>query len=208
MVSSQLSDQITKQLVLTDPLHVRTTAEQLTAVDFHIPNGVQMIVVYIETEQYRKLAADAQRAQNLQTQQLSQGPGGLPFQYAKRKMKRDKSLIFTNIPEEGSTTATTDPIDGIKENEPLPPLPTLSMGGRSKTLLRPTHLPLRFKNMTSKELPESGIASINFDENDSYPEFIGRTSVCSTPLTENKVLQVGNIMSICANPEVKYVLII
>lgn len=199
MVASQLSDAVTKQIVLTDPLHIRTTGEQLTSTEFHIPNGVQMLVVYLETLQYRKLQGEAQRAQNLQTTQLGQGP--LPFQYNKRKMKRDKSLIFTHIPEENATQTITEHSEEQEEevaNVPasLPPI-------RPKTLMmtRPTHLPLRIKNYSNKELPESGIASINFDETDSYPEFIGRTSVCSTPMAENKVLAVGNIMSICANPE-------
>ncbi|XP_034478130.1 uncharacterized protein LOC117784486 isoform X2 [Drosophila innubila] len=188
VVASQLGDVVTKQLVLTDPRHVRTTAEQLNMQQFHIPNGVQMLVVYVEQQQYGKLAAEAQRAQNLQTTTTQLGQGALPFQYAKRKLKRDKSLIFTHIPEEEQATDT----DTMKAVE----LPT----ARPKSM-RPTHLPLRLKSLHSKELPESGIASINFDETDSYPEFIGRTSVCNTPMTENKVLPVANVMSICANPD-------
>nr|XP_036225070.1 uncharacterized protein LOC106622507 isoform X2 [Bactrocera oleae] len=202
VVASQLGNTITKQLVLTDPLHIRTTAEQIHFTDFHIPNGVQMLVVYVDVPQYNHLAADAQRAQTLQTTQLSQNL--FPFQYAKRKLKRDKSLIFTHIPEESSTGGG---IAGELAEEVVGVTTVVSQtltGIRPKSLLiRPTHLPLRSRNgmSSSKELPESGIASINFDETDSYPEFIGRTSVCSTPMTENKVLQVGNIMSICANPE-------
>lgn len=146
-----------------------------------------MLVIYLESVQYRKLQADAQRAQNLQTTQLGQGT--LSFQYNKRKMKRDKSLIFTHIPEENTAqTISEHPNDSLSSIRPKP-------------LNRPTHLPLRVKNFSSKELPESGISSINFDETDSYPEYIGRTSVCSTPMAENKILAVGNIMSICANPE-------
>lgn len=203
VVASQLGDTITKQLALTDPLHIRTTAEQIHITDFHIPNGVQMLVVYVDAPQYSRLAADAQRAQTLQTLQLSQGL--LPFQYAKRKMKRDKSLIFTNIPEEeGSTAGGTSVEHGEEVVGVTTGVSQTPTAVRPKSLLiRPTHLPLRNRNGmgSAKELPESGIASINFDETDSYPEFIGRTSVCSTPMTENKVLQVGNIMSICANPE-------
>ncbi|XP_067626622.1 uncharacterized protein HPS4 isoform X2 [Eurosta solidaginis] len=209
VVASQLGDDITKQLVLTDPLHIRTTAEQIHINDFHIPNGVQMLIVYVDVPQYNRLSADAQRAQTLQTTQLSQG---LPsFQYAKRKIKRDKSLLFTNIPEEGSSSVGGGSSTTIGENveecvsaapAAVPPQTPATMRPKS-LMIRPTHLPLRHRNNMSSsiELPESGIASINFDETDSYPEFIGRTSVCSTPMTENKVLQVGNIMSICANPE-------
>ncbi|XP_068144586.1 uncharacterized protein HPS4 isoform X1 [Drosophila tropicalis] len=192
VVASQLGDVVTKQLVLTDPRHVRTTAEQLLSQQFHIPNGVQMLVVYVEQQQYRQLAGEAQRAQNLQmmnTSQLSTQNGGLPFQYSKRKLKRDKSLIFTHIPEEEHATEQST----VASTSDMPPARPKSM--------RPTHLPLRLKSMQSKELPESGIASINFDETDSYPEFIGRTSVCNTPMTENKVLPVATVMSICANPD-------
>ncbi|XP_032307153.1 uncharacterized protein LOC6494527 isoform X2 [Drosophila ananassae] len=194
VVASQLSDVVTKHLVLADPRHIRTAAEQVASHDeFHIPNGVQMLVVYLEQQQYRQLAGEAHRAQNLQlsTAQLSQS--GMPFQYAKRKMKRDKSLIFTHIPEEENASDPPQQQEEKSVHAELPP-------ARPKAM-RPTHLPLRLKSMQSKDLPESGIASINFDETDSYPEFIGRTSVCNTPMTENKVLPVANVMSICANPE-------
>ncbi|XP_073846404.1 Hermansky-Pudlak syndrome 4 protein isoform X2 [Musca autumnalis] len=192
VVASQLSDSLTKNIILTDPLHIRTTAEQLTSTEFHIPNGVVMLVIYIGSQQYRKLQAEAQRAQNLQTTQL--GQGALPFQYSKRKMKRDKSLIFTHIPEESTSQTISENVDDEVVCQPTVPRTKPAMS-------RPTHLPLRMKNYGNKELPESGISSINFDENDSYPEYIGRTSVCSTPMAENKILAVGNIMSICANPE-------
>lgn len=98
-------------------------------------------------------------------------------------MKRDKSIIFTNIPEEG--TADVDNVDEKKTKMPTQ---------------RPNHLPLRFKNITSKDIPESGFSSINFDETDSYPHYIGRTSISSTPMTENKILH-GSIMPICANTD-------
>lgn len=99
-------------------------------------------------------------------------------------MKRDKSIIFTNIPEEGVAEAENDDV--------RKPSKMVSQ--------RPNHLPLRFKNITSKDIPESGFSSINFDETDSFPQFIGKTSVSSTPMTENKVLH-GTIMPICANSD-------
>ncbi|KAH8376137.1 hypothetical protein KR200_001841 [Drosophila serrata] len=197
VVASQLSDMVTKQLVLTDPRHIRTAAEQVSIQQqqqFHIPNGVQMLVVYMEQKQYRELAGEAQRAQNLQLMGTAQLPhSGMPFQYAKRKIKRDKSLIFTHIPEEEHAPEH-------EQQQPQQPA-TVDMPPARPKAMRPTHLPLRLKSMHSKDLPESGIASINFDETDSYPEFIGRTSVCNTPMTENKVLPVGSVMSICANPD-------
>lgn len=151
-----------------------------------------------------------------------------PIQFKKKIMKRDKSLVFTNIPEEHSdnaevmaaaaassssssssyavgASAAADQVDigsdgsgdrALRNNEN-----SLKFTPQPATA-RPNHLPLRFKNITSKDIqgPESGFSSsITFDEQDSFPQFIGRTSVCSTPMTENKVLH-GNIMPICGNP--------
>ncbi|XP_037917934.1 uncharacterized protein LOC119655874 isoform X3 [Hermetia illucens] len=181
VVATQLSPEITKNLVLTDPYRIKSTAEPV-AVDFYVPIGVQLIVVYISTKDYRKLAHDAQKAQSVVMQTVSHTI--MPHQFPKRKIKRDKSLIFTNIPEEGTCDSQ--------------PLANGNLRTKSNAN-RPNHLPLKFKNVTAKDVPESGFASINFDETDSYPEFIGRTSVCSTPMTENKILH-GHVMSICANP--------
>lgn len=128
------------------------------------------------------------------------------IQFKKKIMKRDKSMAFTNIPEEHSEHAEAStssnyndggsgkPNTNMKNNEnPLKFTP-------QPATVRPNHLPLRFKNITSKDIPESGFSSsITFDEHDSFPHFIGRTSVCSTPMTENKVLH-GNILPICSNP--------
>lgn len=136
-------------------------------------------MVFIPIKEYRKLNLAAQRAQSITNQNAS---SVVPFQF-KKKIKRDKSIIFTNIPEEG--VAEVENIDEIKK-------PTKMVSQR------PNHLPLRFKNITSRDIPESGFSSINFDETDSFPQFIGKTSVSSTPMTENKILH-GTIMPICAN---------
>lgn len=170
--------EITKNLVLTDPYRIKSTAETIT-VDFHVPVGVQLLVVYVPIREYRRLSADAQRAQSVSNQTTNPI---VPFQF-KKKIKRDKSIIFTNIPEESV----------VSENGPQPALTAAPIKPR------PNHLPLRFKTVSSKDIPESGFNSINFDESDSFPQFIGKTSVCSTPMTENKVLH-ENIMSICVNP--------
>lgn len=131
-----------------------------------------------------------------------------PFHFKKKLMKRDKSIVFTNIPEEGgNVNAKTDgapasgcdnmmdDIDGSGASCSI----KATRGPAATATVRPNHLPLRFKNITAKDIPESGFSSsITFDEQDSFPQFIGRTSVCSTPMTENKVLH-GNIAPICAN---------
>lgn len=178
IVATQMPPEITKNLVLTDPYRIKSTAETITG-DFHIPVGVQLLVVYVPIRDYRRLSADAQRAQTVSSQTINPI---VPFQF-KKKIKRDKSIIFTNIPEESV----------MSENGAPPPLTVA-------TKPRPNHLPLRFKTVSSKDIPESGFNSINFDESDSFPQFIGKTSVCSTPMTENKVLH-ENIMSICVNSD-------
>lgn len=179
-MATQLSPDITKNLVLTDPFRIKTTAE-IISVDFHIPIGVQLIAVFIPIKEYRKLNLGSQRAQSITNQNAN---SIVPFQF-KKKIKRDKSIIFTNIPEEGGSE--------LENADIKKPSKMVSQ--------RPNHLPLRFKNITSKEIPESGFSSINFDETDSFPQFIGKTSVSSTPMTENKILH-GMIMPICANTDI------
>lgn len=213
-----------KNLILTDPHRIKCTAESIP-VKFHVPNGCQLINLYIPQCEYDELVKNSERIQTMcmnaetvnATAGLANGTigNGLNIQFKKKIMKRDKSLVFTNIPEEhgehldmaaatSSSSMVATSIDQVDVSEkhtseqrnnenPLKFTP-------QPTSARPNHLPLRFKNITSKDIPESGFSSsITFDEQDSFPQFIGRTSVCSTPMTENKVLH-GNIMPICANP--------
>lgn len=180
-----MAPDLAKLLVISDPLRLKTV--DVISVGFHVPFGAQLMNVYISSKDFHNLRNSAHKAQN---SFMNNNPNLLPFTLKRKSinkenvvsgMKRDKSLIFTNIPEEESV------YDQQENNVNV------------KSKIRPTHLPLKFKNMTSKELPESGFSSINFDEfSDSFPEFIGRTSICSTPMTENKILH-GNILSICSN---------
>lgn len=196
IIASQLSTELAKYLTLADPHRVKTASQQI-AVNFHVPVGCQLIAIYITNAEYVEMCANAERARamcithetNANTYQL---------QYKKKLMKRDKSMVFTNpIPEEtvdgAASTSAADTSAGGRTDEPAKCRPqSLSQ--------RPNHLPLRFKNVTARDIPESGFSSsITFDEHDSFPQFIGRTSVCSTPMTENKLLQ-GNIVPICGNP--------
>lgn len=144
-----------------------------------------MMTAYVSSKEIHILRNSALKAQS---SFMNNNKNLLPFTLSKKKsvnkenvnQKRDKSLIFSNIPEEDIVT-TDQHTNSAKSN------------------IRPTQLSLKFKNVMTKELPESGFNSINFDEfSDSFPEFIGRTSVCSTPMTENKILH-GNLLSICSN---------
>lgn len=205
-----MGSKLVKNLILFDPHRIKCTAESIP-VKFHIPVGCQLITIYIPQNEYDEMV---QNADNIQTMSLNQdnlngnnitknapNTNGSnvypPMQFKKKNIKREKSIVFTNIPEEQSEVAEvptqSKPNSGTKHDDS-----SLKLTLQPATV-RPNHLPLRFKNITSREIPESGFSSsITFDEQDSFPQFIGHTSVCSTPMTENKVLH-GNILPICGN---------
>ncbi|XP_058455287.1 uncharacterized protein LOC131432790 isoform X2 [Malaya genurostris] len=187
VVASQLPDSLTKIITLSDLY--RTKSFEHIAVNYHIPVGVTLINAYITTTDYMDLVRSSNQSYNLFA--ISATKDTAPFMMRKKSysrdghsmMKRDKSLIFTNIPEEGAGD-----VSGLVKSE-----------NQNKNIFsRPTNLPLLATNYTSLGAMESGFNSINFDESDSFPNFIGKTSVCSTPMTENKLLSHGNVLSICA----------
>lgn len=171
VLATQFSVDLTKILTATDPFRIKTTAEVEKNVNFHIPTGSQILKIYIKQSEYKRLQRQIQKV-NDSTSLGIQNTLPLPFSIKKKpkdSSKRDKPMIFSNIPEEEALVEI-----------PLP---------EKVRFNRPNHLPLKFKTVQSRDLPESGIASvISFDENDSFADFIGRTSVCATPMTENKIL--------------------
>lgn len=220
IIATQLYSKLVKNLILTDPHRIKCTAESIP-VKFHVPVGCQLITIYIPQYEYDELLQNSERIQTMCANQENANVAvngttavvnGInaypPIQFKKKIMKRDKSIVFTNIPEEhtehaeaASTASSSDnKIDPDKSNNKLKNNENPLNFTPQPATVRPNHLPLRFKNITSKDIPESGFSSsITFDEQDSFPQFIGRTSVCSTPMTENKVLH-GNILPICGNP--------
>ncbi|XP_065093601.1 uncharacterized protein HPS4 [Ochlerotatus camptorhynchus] len=190
VVASQLSDNLTKIFTLSDLYRLKSS--EYIAANYHIPIGVTLINAYIPVNEYVELVRSSSQSHNLFINSTAKDI--IPFQVRKKSfskdahslIKRDKSLIFTHIPEE-------DLDDGAGAIKPS--------HKRKPTFSRPTHLPLLFKNPASLDITESGFNSINFDETDSFPNFIGKTSVCSTPMAENKVLPHGNVLSICAASE-------
>ncbi|XP_055313908.1 uncharacterized protein LOC129575073 isoform X2 [Sitodiplosis mosellana] len=219
IIATQLHSKLVKNLILTDPHRIKCTAESIS-VKFHVPVGCQLITIYIPQSEYDDLVQNSERIQMMCANQENVNAtvngttavvNGInaypPIQFKKKIMKRDKSIVFTNIPEEhaehtevASTSEGSSKMGGEKSNNELKNNENPLKFTPQPATVRPNHLPLRFKNITSKDIPESGFSSsITFDEQDSFPQFIGRTSVCSTPMTENKVLH-GNILPICANP--------
>lgn len=196
VLATQLSIDLTKILTATDPVRIKTSAEIEKNVDFHIPTGSQIIKVYMKTSEYNQLQRHLKKVSDSTSLSL-QNSQPLPFSIKKKPkeaglmLKRDKSLIFSNIPEEEALLEIPSP-------------------EKSKNISRPNHLPLKFKTVQSKELPESGIASIiSFDESDSFADFIGRTSVCATPMTENKILNIpGPMPSIFASAQASEVTLV
>jgi hypothetical protein len=158
--------------VSTDPNRIKCTGEVLNHLNFHIPNGSQIIKIFITKNEYNHLQQRAKKIYNATSNKLQT----LPFSIKKKSKevasaRRDK-LIFAKIPEEETL------VDVVKSTKP-----------------RPNHLPLKLKTVA----PESGIVS--FDENDSYPDFIGKTTVAQTPLKAITPM-VGPISSIFAINEV------
>lgn len=115
-------------------------------------------------------------------------------------MKRDKSLLFTAVPEEDINMSSSSSPDSVKtvammtlqENleSKLPIMPDV-VPFSNKPRIRPNKLSLSFKNSVSRDSIDENIAEMKFE-----PTFTGQTSVCSTPMLEFKHLH-GNVMSIC-----------
>lgn len=204
IVATQLYAELMKNLILTDPHRIKTTASTIP-VKFHVPIGCQLITIYMSNNEYMELTANAERARGMCMASEANTNNTPQFQFKKKLIKRDKSMVFNNpIPEETTdgacSTSTTVEINAAASDANTSSQHEDAVKIRPPSMLqRPNHLPLRFKNVIPKDIPESGFSSsITFDEYDSFPQFIGRTSVCSTPMTENKLLQ-GNIFSICAD---------
>lgn len=105
-------------------------------------------------------------------------------------MKRDKSLLFTAVPEEDhNMISPPSRAEHPSEQERKPSMPDV-VPFTNKPRPRPTKLSLSFKNQKSLEEDAK--------ENDKV--FTGQTSVCSTPMVEYKRLH-GNLLSICQNPD-------
>lgn len=105
-------------------------------------------------------------------------------------MKRDKSLLFTAVPEEDHTMISPPNRDEHIDQERKPPTMPDVVPFTNKPRQRPNKLSLSFK--TQKSVDE--------DATENEKVFTGQTSVCSTPMVEYKRLH-GNILSICQNPE-------
>lgn len=102
-------------------------------------------------------------------------------------LKRDKSLLFTAVPEEDHSMISP-PSRGLAPGETKPTMPDV-VPFSNKPRPRPTKLSLGFKAQKSVD-----------EDAAEEKRFTGQTSVCSTPMVEYKRLH-GNMLSICQNPD-------
>ncbi|XP_060534855.1 uncharacterized protein LOC132707153 [Cylas formicarius] len=101
VVGTQLPIDVTKRVVIADPYRIKSPAEPAGA-SFDLPLGVQLLQVYVSNDVFCDMLETSLRDECV-------------FQYLNNKsvktphadsvpvgMKRDQSLLFTAVPEEGS----------------------------------------------------------------------------------------------------------
>ncbi|KOB76135.1 Uncharacterized protein OBRU01_06225, partial [Operophtera brumata] len=173
IIATQLPASLTSYLTVVDPYRIKSPAETLDT-DTPLPLGAQLLVVYVGKKMYDSLKKENQEAEREKFPQ-----GG---------MKRDKSLLFTAVPEEDHNMISPPNRDENTSNKP-PSMPDV-VPFTNKPRPRPTKLSLSFKTQQS----------VDEETKENENVFTGQTSVCSTPMVEYKRLH-GNMLSICQNPD-------
>ncbi|XP_034952467.1 uncharacterized protein HPS4 [Chelonus insularis] len=174
VIATQLSPELTKQLVITDPYRIKAPADRIST-DFHLPVGVQLLRVYIQ----RKHSFELPEEPNVKVNNMSH-LDLLGKKYKKSSLPvsgltRDTSRIFT-VPEEGEPEHSTN----IEFSQPL------------KCPILPTSSTASSVNFEKKQ---------EFKPKYSNPL---TPSVCSTPLKDVNRILLGNALSICSgNDEIE-----
>ncbi|XP_075977593.1 Hermansky-Pudlak syndrome 4 protein [Anticarsia gemmatalis] len=200
IISTQLPPGLTSYLTVVDPYRIKSPAETLET-ETPLPLGAQLLVVYVGRKVYHNLKKQVEKLQ-----EFHQNGDDMIAKFKKNQevereklrefpqtgMKRDKSLLFTAVPEEDHTMISPPsreerPADSERKPPSMPDVVPFT----NKPRQRPTKLSLSFKNQ--KSLDEEAL-----QENEKV--FTGQTSVCSTPMVEFKRLH-GNMLSICQIPE-------
>ncbi|CAK1580634.1 unnamed protein product [Parnassius mnemosyne] len=194
IISTQLPPSLTSYLTVVDPYRIKSPAETLQT-ETPLPLGAQLLVVYVGRRTYDTLKKQADKMQEFYQNGEEMIARFKKMQEAEREkqpqtgMKRDKSLLFTAVPEEDHTMISPPSKEHHTENR-KPSMPDV-VPFTNKPRPRPNKLSLsNFK--TQKSLDEV------VTENET--KFTGQTSVCSTPMVEYKRLH-GNMLSICQNPD-------
>ncbi|XP_066595114.1 uncharacterized protein HPS4, partial [Prorops nasuta] len=107
VIATQLSSELTKQIVITDPYRIKAPAEKIST-EFHLPLGVQLLQVYIDQKQFDDLKREASEARYHSCYLESVAKKLIQRKNTTKStvrdtplsgMKRDTSRIFT-VPEE------------------------------------------------------------------------------------------------------------
>ncbi|XP_045498734.1 uncharacterized protein LOC123696518 isoform X1 [Colias croceus] len=195
IIATQLPPSLTSYLTVVDPYRIKSPAESLET-DTPLPLGSQVLVVYVGRKAYNSLKKQANKLQEFAKNGEELVNGFKKAQEADRDrarefpqtgMKRDKSLLFTAVPEEDHTMISPPNREEVPGEKRKPSMPDV-VPFANKPRPRPNKLSLSFKNQKSLE------EDVKEDEN----VFTGQTSVCSTPMVEYKRLH-GNMLSICQN---------
>ncbi|OWR43938.1 hypothetical protein KGM_200862 [Danaus plexippus plexippus] len=199
IISTQLPPSLTSYLTVVDPYRIKSPAENLKT-KVPLPLGAQLLVVYVGKKTYYNLKKQADKLQEFYQKGEEMIARFKKMQEAERErvrdhpqsgMKRDKSLLFTAVPEEDHTMISPP----NREEGSVPRKPSMPdvVPFTNKPRPRPNKLSLTFK--TQKSLDE------DVKENEvSEKVFTGQTSVVSTPMVDYKRLH-GNMLSICQNPD-------
>ncbi|KAM3957162.1 Hermansky-Pudlak syndrome 4 protein [Aphomia sociella] len=198
IISTQLPPSLTSYLTVVDPYRIKSPAETLQT-ETPLPLGAQLLVVYVGKKMYDSLKKQVEKLQEFHQngeEMIAKFKKNQDIEREKSRefpqtgMKRDKSLLFTAVPEEDHTMISPPNRDEQqRDQERRPSMPDV-VPFTNKPRPRPTKLSLSFKNQIS----------LDEEVKENEKVFTGQTSVCSTPMVEYKRLH-GNILSICQNPD-------
>ncbi|XP_041978811.1 uncharacterized protein LOC121732873 [Aricia agestis] len=193
IIATQLPPSITSYLTVVDPYRIKSPAE-VFATAAPVPLGAQLLAVYVPRSAHARLKRHADRLREFYVRGEEVIARFKKMQEEKERekmrdfpqtgMKRDKSLLFTAVPEEDHNLISP-PNKEEADQKRMPDVVPFA----NKPRPRPNKLSLGFK--TQKSLDE--------DAKDETV-FTGQTSVCSTPMVEFKRLH-GNVLSICENKD-------
>ncbi|KAL4719586.1 hypothetical protein ACJJTC_016411 [Scirpophaga incertulas] len=199
IIATQLPPSLTSYLTVVDPYRIKSPAETLET-ETPLPLGAQLLVVYVSKKTYDKLKKETEKLQEFyengeevinRFRKNQEAEREKMREFPQTGMKRDKSLLFTAVPEEDHTMISPPNQEAPTTSQDRRPSMPDVVPFTNKPRPRPNKLTLSFK--TQKSLDEE----LNEDET----TFTGQTSVCGTPMVEYKRLH-GNIMSICQqNPD-------
>ncbi|XP_047991851.1 uncharacterized protein LOC125230663 [Leguminivora glycinivorella] len=193
IVATLLPPSLTSYLTVVDPYRIKSPAETLET-ETPLPLGAQLLVVYVAKKMYSSLKKQAEKMQEFShngEEMIARFKKNQEAERDKRDfptgMKRDKSLLFTAVPEEDHTMISPP---ARAPHEPPPPAMPDVVPFTNKPRPRPNKLSLSFKTQIS----------VDEESKENEKVFTGQTSVCSTPMLEYKRLH-GNMLSICQNPD-------